>query len=297
MIRIQLLRAFVSVMELGTVTGAGDALGLTQPQVSRLVAGLEEELGFALFFRERRRLIPTRRGSRFYVDVKRALNGLDEIGRVAADLRSDSEAVLRILVPPYAAQSLLPPALRRFREDHPERRFRVEIMTRNAMGGWLAFHPFDIGIAALPFELPSVAVRPLADVETVVVLPPGHPLSVHERIEIGQLAGVPFVAMMPNTPMRQAIDDAARAAGARIEVIGETSTSVSACELVAAGIGVTIVDRLVADSFAPGTIVSRSWNPGRTSTYGLIFPSDQPPSGIVEAFAEIVTTIAGGTAT
>src|SRR5882672_4336090 len=91
---IQALRAFVAIMEAGTVTAAAERLRRTQPQVSRLIAELEQDIGFSLFFRERRRLIPTLRGSRLYVDVRRALNGLDEIERVAEEIRTDTEAVL-----------------------------------------------------------------------------------------------------------------------------------------------------------------------------------------------------------
>ena len=61
MLPVNHLRAFVAVVEAGTVTAASAAIGRTQPQVSRLVSGLEEAVGFALFVRENRRLLLTQR--------------------------------------------------------------------------------------------------------------------------------------------------------------------------------------------------------------------------------------------
>jgi DNA-binding transcriptional LysR family regulator len=53
-------------MKTGTVTAAALRLHRTQPQVSRLIGTLEEELGFKVFSRHKRRLTPTQDGRVFY---------------------------------------------------------------------------------------------------------------------------------------------------------------------------------------------------------------------------------------
>ena len=52
------IEAFRAIIESGSVTAAADLLFLTQPSVSRLLADLEAELGFALFARIGRSLTP-----------------------------------------------------------------------------------------------------------------------------------------------------------------------------------------------------------------------------------------------
>jgi DNA-binding transcriptional LysR family regulator len=288
LLSVQQLRALTAVMETGTVTAAAAMLGRTQSQASRLISSLEEELGFGLFERQRRRLVPTQRGTRFYDEVKHALAGLDNINRVAAEIRLNQEAELRILAPPYTAHTIVPTALRRFRARYPERRYSLEILVRNTIGSWIAFHPFDVGIASLPFDIPSIKIKRLAAVETVVVLPRGHPLAAKTTIRAGDLDGLPFVAMNRNTPMRRRLDELFVREGTKLNIVGETSTAVSACQLVAQGLGVTIVDAVVPMAFDPTLIEYRLWRPGLKSEFALIYPASGSSSKATNEFASLL---------
>jgi DNA-binding transcriptional LysR family regulator len=68
---LEALRAF---MEGGSLKEAAERLHRTQPQVSRLLASLEEEAGFPLFTRKNRRLALTDQAREFYAQVERALS-------------------------------------------------------------------------------------------------------------------------------------------------------------------------------------------------------------------------------
>jgi len=57
--RIRQLEAFRAVMLCQTVTKASEMLHISQPAATRLIADLEESIGFTLFERIRGRLIPT----------------------------------------------------------------------------------------------------------------------------------------------------------------------------------------------------------------------------------------------
>ena len=72
---LEALRAF---MEGGSLNAAAERLHRTQPQVSRLLAALEDEVGFALFTRKKRRLVPTTEAREFYSHVEHALYSLDD---------------------------------------------------------------------------------------------------------------------------------------------------------------------------------------------------------------------------
>jgi DNA-binding transcriptional LysR family regulator len=285
---VQQLRALTAVMETGTVTAAANLLGRTQSQASRLISSLEEELGFSLFERQRKRLVPTARGTRFYDEVKHALAGLDNINRVAAEIRLNKEAELRILAPPYTAHTIVPAALHRFRARYPERRYSLEILVRNTIGSWIAFHPFDVGIASLPFDIPSIATKRVAAVETVVVLPKGHALAAKSTIRIADLDGVAFIAMNRNTPMRRRLDTLFEQQGVRLNVVGETSTALSACQLVTHGMGVTIVDAVVPMAFDPKLLDFRLWKPGMKSEFALIYPASGTTSKAAADFSALL---------
>jgi DNA-binding transcriptional LysR family regulator len=292
LLSVQQLRALVAVIETGTVTGAATVLGRTQSQASRLISSLEEELGFTLFERQRRKLVPTRRGARFYEEARHALAGLDNINRVADDIRQDKEAELRILAPNYTAHSIVPRALSLYCERFPSRRYSVEILVRNTIGSWIAFHPFDVGIASLPFDVHSIKSRRLAAVDTVVVMPKGHPLADKKRtIRARDLAEFPFVAMKRNTPLRRRVDEILEREGVRLNVVGETSTALSVCQFAAQGLGCGIVDAVVPLAFHPSLIECRLWEPGLKTFFGLIYPATTPISQAAEDFSSLVSEV------
>ena len=291
MFSVQALKAFRSVMEVGSVAGAADRIGRTQPQVSRLIVQLEEALGFELFERDHRRLSPTEKARRFYVEVCRSLDNLDQLTSFGESLRVEREAYLRVLAPPYASYTVLPEALARFRDVYPEGKFSLELVTRSSMGAWLSFHQFDIGIASLPFDAPSIEVTPLAQVPTVVAMPLGHPLSRKQVVEAEDLAASPFVALNRFTLIRRQIDAVLQKAGVELEIVGETDTGFAACALVAEGVGLSLVDRLWLDAAPKDRVTWRPWRPGHMSSFGLIRPATQAASEPVKLLSEILSEI------
>ncbi len=290
-IAVQGLRAFRAVMEGGSTAAAADRLGRTQPQLSRLIAQLEEEIGFPLFDRERRRLVPTSRSHRFYQEVLRALDGLDNIKQVAEELRLEADAQLRVIAPPYASYTVLPEALARYRKRFPTGEFSLELVTRSSMGRWISFHNFDIGIASLPFDAPSISTTPLAQVDTVVVMPLGHPLSKLAVVPVEAFGDFPFVALNTFTLLRRQLDQALDQAAVRLNLACETDTGLSACQMAAEGVGITVVDRLWLDAMPPNRVEHRPWTPGVTSSFGLIHPSTSPISDRARALGEILIDI------
>ena len=95
-INVKWLHALRAVVQSGTVTEAAERLRVTQPAVSRMLANLEAELGFALFARQSGRLSITPQGEAFYFEVEAALAGLDGIESAGKNIRSGSGAHLRL---------------------------------------------------------------------------------------------------------------------------------------------------------------------------------------------------------
>ena len=93
---------FRAVMTSSSITGAADRLGITQPAVSKMLAQMERDLGFPVFLRERRRLVPTPEAQALFKEVERAFLGLEHLTRFARDLKGLRQGHL-VLGAPYAA--------------------------------------------------------------------------------------------------------------------------------------------------------------------------------------------------
>ena len=93
------VEAFAAVMKSGTASRASEFLGVSQPAVSRMIAELEQSIGFALFDRVRSRLIPTPEGKLFYAEVEASFRGMDALRKAAARLRDRGSGEIRVWLP------------------------------------------------------------------------------------------------------------------------------------------------------------------------------------------------------
>ncbi len=79
MVNFEWYRSFIEVYRAGTASKAAQTLHLTQPAISQHIAALESTLGYLLFQRSPRRMIPTEEGKRLYTQVAAAIEQLESI--------------------------------------------------------------------------------------------------------------------------------------------------------------------------------------------------------------------------
>lgn len=109
-----------AVVRAGNFLRAEQAMGLTQPAVSRAVSRLEQRIGIRLFHRTSRSVTLTDEGRRFYETVVPLLAGIEA---AAADARQTTNAVnglLRVNADRIFAQYVLTPAVQPFLTLHPD---------------------------------------------------------------------------------------------------------------------------------------------------------------------------------
>ena len=103
MMNIKALRAFRATVSEGSLAGAARVIHLSQPAVSRLISSLEGELRLALFHRTGRSLMPTKEALAFYREAGRILDNLDEIPKIAAEIKAGKTESLRVVAMPRIA--------------------------------------------------------------------------------------------------------------------------------------------------------------------------------------------------
>lgn len=141
-----LLAAFEAASRTGSVTAASKELGLTQSAVSRQILALEEQLGAALFVRERQTIRLTLAGEGYAREIREALR---RISTASLNLRANPDGgTLNLGVLPSFGTRWLVPRLPDFLRHHPG--ISVNLVTRSS--------PFDFRSdsvdAAIHFGLP-----------------------------------------------------------------------------------------------------------------------------------------------
>ena len=195
--RMNRLQALRAVMETGSVTEASRRIHRTQPQISRLISALEAEVGFTLFLRQGRGLVPTHECLRFYEGTRHILAGFEEVSRIASSIRNQQDAWLRILTQPYLAYSVTPAAIAEFSRLHPRVKVSLEVRSRVEVGLWMSGQQFDLGLAALPIDFPGIRSRSFADVRLVIAMPERHRLAAKSVVTVDDIKDEPFIALRP----------------------------------------------------------------------------------------------------
>lgn len=176
-------------MQCQSITAAADALHVSQPSVSRLIADLERSVGFPLFRRKGRGLLATAEAHRFYQSVEGMFIGVDRLKEAAHAIKTDTGGVLSIGVIQSIATLELPKTVRILCERHKQLRFMIQSRNTPAILQSVQENQLDIGVVGQ--QPPYSGVETLHDMSApyVCLLPEDHSLnSTDGPLDLEQLA-------------------------------------------------------------------------------------------------------------
>ncbi len=283
--KLRQLEAMRAVLARGTTTHAAELMGLTQSAVSRLVTQLERELGFNLFDRRHGRLLITPEGQQFFTVAEKVLAGIDQISATARDIQTLGTGTLRIIAMPALGYGLLPETVAVIKARHKQVKISIDVGVRQDIEKGIATAQYDFGLATLPIEHESIDIEPLCGVDAVCVTPPDHPLAKKKIIHAQDLEAEQFISVEPGALFRYRTDELFGRLGIRREIGIEAQSTIMVCNMVATGIGVSIVHPFIAETFGD-RIVTRQFEPAIRFEYGLLFPTGVTSSQITREFVE-----------
>ncbi|MBB2776200.1 UNVERIFIED_ORG: DNA-binding transcriptional LysR family regulator [Comamonas terrigena] len=270
----------------GTVVGAARLMHVTQPVVSRALAMLELRIGYPLFERRGRRLVPTSEAEMLYLEVEPLYNSLDRIAQVAQDIHIQQAGALRIATLPALAQGVVPLTISQFLEARPNVSVFLQSLPSRQIADLVATRQYDLGVVELPLQRPSIVTEPLPPIQSVAVLPAGHPLAVRKKLSLRDLDGERLILLSQHSLLRYHLDDAFSTLGVNPQVVAETPNSALAGALVTAGVGISIVSQLAARAFISPKVVALPLEEKLSSRYAVIYPEAGSRSLLAAAFAE-----------
>ncbi len=118
--RLQAIRLFIRVVDLGSFSKAATDFGVGQPSATKLVAQLEKQLGSRLLHRSTHGVTPTEIGTLYYAKCKLIAHHVDEAQTVASLLQSQLQGGLRISTSVAFGRRVLAPLVMRFMREHPK---------------------------------------------------------------------------------------------------------------------------------------------------------------------------------
>jgi DNA-binding transcriptional LysR family regulator len=285
------LRAVLAVRESGTVTLAAEQLGLSQPAVSRLVAALEDELGFVVFERSRRRMVLSERGAKFLDEAQSALRSMARLAVLAGELRRGSHGLLRVGAIAPLALGLVARAVAIHARRIANITVEIEVLGRQAQLEELRAGRLDIALAAMPFSGSGLRVEPILEADAVCLLRSDHRLAHRAELRPADIADEALVLGRPESIVRQRLDDTFRQSNLAQKVASVADNTPLVMALVSAGVGVAVTHAFPEDAL-PTNVVTRRFRPRIPFTYAIVTQAGDFRSLAIAEFSNTLRSVA-----
>ncbi|MBB1603553.1 LysR family transcriptional regulator [Variovorax sp. UMC13] len=166
------MELLVQTAELGSMSRAAEALGLSNAAASRHLAALEERLGARLIQRSTRRLTLTEVGENFYRSCKSVLADLNDAESAASATTLNPTGTLRITASLSFSVHHISPLLREYTHRYPNVTVHVEAANRYYD---LIDNNIDVAIRTREYENDSnITIRRLAATRRILAASPGY---------------------------------------------------------------------------------------------------------------------------
>lgn len=290
MFQLRQLKIFVAAVETLSFTQAAKRVHLSQPSVTEQVRALEESVGQALFIRQNNRLQLTAAGEKLAIRARELLAMADDAYREVRDNVDNPGGTIRVVAPQTLCTSVLLPQLLHFAGMHPDTQVAVQERNSQATAQAVLDGTADLGLVhGWPAHDVNLRAEVIARDMPVVVLPPGHPLSQTARISPDALAAFPLIVTMEGCRYREYLEALLQDASVRPRIRGTADSVPALMQMVAAGLGVSILPRMALDQAA--TAARGQWRPLSTGGEGLpicLLTLLRAPTRQVTAFIEMI---------
>ncbi|MEK1905737.1 MAG: LysR family transcriptional regulator [Pseudomonas sp.] len=194
------LNAFIAIAEAGSFSEAGERLHLTQPAVSKRIAGLEQQLNVRLFDRLGREVSLTEAGRALLPRAYQILNVLDDTRRALTNLSGEVSGRLTLATSHHIGLHRLPPLLRAFTRAYPQVALDIQFLDSEVAYEEILHGRAELAVITLAPETRE-PVRAVAvwDDPLDFVAAPEHPLVCNGTTSLADVARHPAVFPGDNT--------------------------------------------------------------------------------------------------
>ena len=274
-LKLDQLYAFAQVAELGGFSAAAVRLNLTQPAVSLQVRQLERRFGVRLLERVGKRSAPTAAGLELLEHVRRIDAAVETATAAMAAHTTRVGGRVRLGAGATACIYRLPRLLRRLRARHPDLEIVVKTGNTTEILKALEENALDVALVTLPAPGRAFAVTPVLEDEFVAIFPAGEVAP--REVTPAALAQLPIVLFEPGANTRRLVDQWFARGRAAARPSMELGSVEAIKELVAAGLGCSILPRMaLSGAGRRDGVAIRPLTPRLHRQLGVVLRRDKP---------------------
>lgn len=254
----------LKAIDRGSLRAAAEEMGFTVSGISRSVATLEKELGFALLYRAKSGVQPTAECRQLLPSVRELLFAQERLEQTAAKVRGADCGTIVIGTAYNCYYEWVTRMMAAFRTRHPGVVIKIVNGTSSELAEMLLDHRTDFCLISHRDSLP--VWLPIRQDELMVLLPKNHPLADRESFPVESLKTEPFIDSYPGmeTDITLIFDKLKARPDARYSTMDITATYA----MVSAGLGISVNNAINHQDGYPG-VVERPMNPHQMMEIGL----------------------------
>jgi DNA-binding transcriptional LysR family regulator len=288
-VTLRQLRVFQSVARSRNFSRTGEAVGLTQPAVSRAIGELEHAMGLRLLDRTTREVALTEAGRSLAARLDRVLDELDATLDDIAGLADAEGGEVRVASSPTLSAYLMPGCIAACARAAPRVRFLLLDRIQQDVLASVRGGEVDFGVVVEPPEVDDLDCEGILRDPFVLVTPQQHRFARSASVRWKALDGASLVLLDNASGSRRYVDEALARHGVSCKVEQELGHPTTVFQMVEAGIGLTVMPRLaVPPAGLPGLAV-RPLLPRLERTVMLVRRHDRALSPVAERVWRIVS--------
>lgn len=272
-ISVKVLEAFKVVAECENLTKASKRLYLSQSQLSRTIAQLENHIGLALFDRNCGRLVLNSCGKEFYKYAVQILNLIDKAQSAVQDVYLYESSQITLTA---NATAHMPSLLKFIKRSMPELKLRQIAATEEQLKDQLIEGKADFAICFPPPDEPEFESTILFYEYPAIIYPDDHWLKDRTTVSIDELREENLICLVKGFASRDAGNLFFGIQGMRPKIAVETAEQAQVVEYVKEGLGIGVIPKclIIRDSFlkehsvelenSPSMSLSLVWKKGRS---------------------------------
>lgn len=240
-ITLRQLRTFCAVYETGNFTRAAESLNLTQSTVSKLCSELEKGVGFELFERSSRGVLPREGANDLYAYAQEVLGSLRAAQRSLQSLAGLERGEVAIAASPIMMHTLICPVVVAFHAKYPNIVFNLLELSGDEAVEHVLQGKADLGLVALEQEDSRLKSRVVYRDSLYAVVVNSHPLAGRQSVMWADLAPYPHIILRSVYTVQRKVDQILRQKNIEFHLVAQTGTLTTAFSLVRNGMGMTIM--------------------------------------------------------
>lgn len=296
---IRRLKSFITIVDMGSITRAAEALHIAQPALSQQLLALEAHFKRQLLIRSQQGVVPTEAGKVLYGHANAMLR---QFGQAEVDVLSAGQSLTgRVsvgLAPFSGAANLALPLLNEMRARHPGILLHLVESVGQAYSELIANGRLEMALLHGREGSKGLHYEPLLEESFYFVARADCAFDASDsEIRLNQLDGLPLLLPPAYNLVRRAIDDAFSHHHQRANIVGELEAVSSIGRAVCAGLGCTIMPKAIAEQIQTGSpqVVMRAIRaPAISQTLSLCISDRTPLSEPAAAVREVLLELTAG---